>query len=276
MSRFSKIFLLGAIGLPAAVVACSCATNPKAPSSTGQGDSTISDVVLVYTYKIINKFPHDPNAFTQGLVFEGGALYEGTGLCGHSSLREVKLETGDTLRVLELPVQYFGEGITIHDDRVIQLTYHSHVGFVYDKESFDLMHEFNYSTQGWGITHDGTHLIMSDGTSTLYLLDPATFEDVGQIEVSDSIGPVTYLNELEYINGEIYANIWNTDLIAIISPQSGNVAGWIDLEGLLRPEDITGRIDVLNGIAYDTDGDRLFVTGKYWPKLFEIELIVQK
>jgi glutamine cyclotransferase len=227
----------------------------------------------IYTYTIIHTYPHDPNAFTQGLIFEDGVLYEGTGLRGRSSLRRVELETGEVLQIYELPNQYFGEGVTIYDDRIIQLTWQSNVGFVYDKDSFELLHTFDYPTEGWGITHDGEHLIMSDGTSTLYFWDPETFEVVNQIEVYDDDGPVVRLNELEYIQGEVYANVWQTDKIARIDPQTGHVVGWINLQGLLSQKDLPQTVDVLNGIAYDAAGDRLFVTGKLWPKLFEIELV---
>jgi glutamine cyclotransferase len=232
-----------------------------------------SDVIPVYSYNIVNTYPHDPDAFTQGLVFEDGVLYEGTGLLGHSTLRRVELETGAILQIRELPDQFFGEGITIYGNEVIQLTWRSNVGFVYDKNSFELLQEFNYSTEGWGITHDGEHLIMSDGTSTLHFLDPQTFEEISQLAVFDNDGPVTRLNELEYVRGEIYANVWQTDRIARIAPGTGRVIGWIDLEELLSEEDRNEPVDVLNGIAYDVNTDRLFVTGKLWPKLFEIELI---
>jgi len=185
----------------------------------------------------------------------------------------VELETGDILQIHELPAQFFGEGITIYGNRIIQLTWQSNIGFVYDKNTFELLQEFNYSTEGWGITHDGKRLIMSDGTSTLHFLDPKTFEEIGQLEVFDNDGPVTRLNELEYVQGEIYANVWQTDRIARIASGTGQVIGWIKLGGLLSPEDRSGPVGVLNGIAYDAENDRLFVTGKLWPRLFEIELI---
>jgi len=207
------------------------------------------------------------------LVFEDGVLYEGTGLNGHSTLRRVELETGEVLQIHELPAQFFGEGVTVYENDIIQLTWQSHVGFVYDRDSFELLQEFNYSTQGWGITHDGERLIMSDGTATLYFLDPETFEEIGRVGVYDNDGSVNRLNELEYVQGEIYANVWQTNCIARIDPQTGQVVGWIELKGLLTPEDRGEPVDVLNGIAYDAENARLFVTGKLWPKLFEIELI---
>ena len=244
-----------------------------APTVTDSSQPGISYPAPVVGYRIVNTYPHDPRAFTQGLVFADDALYEGTGLRGQSSLREVDLETGNILRARQLAAHFFGEGITVYGNRVIQLTWRAKVGFVYDIRTFQLLDTFNYPTEGWGITHDGRFLIMSDGTSTLYFLDPQTFREIHRLEVHTRDGPVSKLNELEYVQGEIYANVWKTDHIARISPQTGEVVGWIDLEGLLRPEDRNRRIDVLNGIAYDVKNDRLFVTGKLWPKLFEIELI---
>ena len=247
------------------------ATAPTVTNSTQSGLSSLPPVV---GYRIINTYPHDPRAFTQGLVFADDFLYEGTGLRGQSSLRKVDLETGNILQIRELPARFFGEGITIYGNRLIQLTWRARVGFVYDKETFQLLNKFNYPTEGWGITHDGNSLIMSDGTSVLHLLDPQNFTAVGRIEVHDMDGPVSRLNELEYVRGEIYANVWRTDRIARISPQTGAVLGWIKLDGLLRPQDRNRPVDVLNGIAYDARNDRLFVTGKLWPKLFEIDLVV--
>ena len=264
MNRFFKILVIGLLTLTGVFFIYSY-SNPE--------PSTNSNVIPVYTYKVINTYPHDRSAFTEGLVFEDGVLYEGTGLHGHSTLRRVKLETGEILQICELPPQFFGEGVTIYENKLIQLTWKSHIGFVYDKYSFKLLQEFNYPDEGWGITHDGKNLIMSDGTSTLHFLDPETFEEIGQIEVSANNIPVTRINELEYIQGEIYANIWQTERIARIDPLTGQVVGWIDLKGILNPEDDSETVDVLNGIAYDAKNDRLFVTGKFWPKLFEIELI---
>lgn len=246
----------------------------SAPTVTNSTEPAISDPAPVAGYRIVNSYPHDPRAFTQGLVFADDVLYEGTGLRGHSSLRKVDLKTGNILQIRQLSAQFFGEGITIYGNRVIQLTWRAQVGFVYDIRTFQLLDTFHYPTEGWGITHDGKSLIMSDGTSTLYFLDPQTFQQVNRLEVHTRDGPVSRLNELEYVQGEIYANVWKTDRIARISPETGEVVGWIDLEGLLIPEDRSRRIDVLNGIAYDVKNDRLFVTGKLWPKVFEIELVV--
>lgn len=224
-----------------------------------------------YTYSIVNTYPHDENAFTQGLVYADGWLYESTGLYGNSTIRRVKLETGEILQLYALPDNYFGEGIAIFNDKIVQLTWREHKGFIYDKHTFRLLHEFSYSTEGWGITYDGDWLIMSDGTENLYFLEPETFEKVRQVEVHD-ISPITRINELEYIDGRVYANIWMEEKIAIIDPQTGQVVGWIDLSGIQNMEkrDVD---NVLNGIAYDAERDRLFVTGKKWPHLFEIKII---
>jgi len=228
---------------------------------------------MVYGYKIVNTYPHDRKAYTQGLVFDDGLLYEGTGLYKHSTLRTVELETGKILQIHKLTDQFFGEGMTIYGNKIIQLTWRAKVGFVYDKDTFELLQRFNYPTEGWGITHDGKRLIMSDGTSTLYFLNPETFGRIGQIEVTGEEGTVIGLNELEYIKGQIYANVYRSDRIAIIAPDTGRVTGWIELAGLLSQKERGGKVKVPNGIAYDARNDRLFVTGKLWSKLFEIELI---
>jgi glutamine cyclotransferase len=228
-----------------------------------------------YSYAIVNTFPHDKTAFTQGLLIDDGALYESTGLYGNSSLRRVELETGEVLQAYALPPQYFGEGIAAFEGKIVQLTWQSQKGFVYDERSFDLLQEFNYSTQGWGITYDGSHLIMSDGTSTLYFLDPETFQKTGKVEVHNASSTVDNLNELEYIKGDVYANIWLEEKIAIINPQTGQVKGWINMTGLqnMENQDVN---NVFNGIAYDSKADRLFVTGKRWSQLFEIKLIPEQ
>jgi glutamine cyclotransferase len=225
-----------------------------------------------YTYEVVHIYPHDQSAFTQGLVIENGVLYEGTGLRGYSTLRRIELETGNVLQLYALPDDFFGEGITVFGDTIIQLTWQSEKGFVYNKSSFELLSEFEYFTEGWGITHDGSRLIMSDGTANLYFLDAETFENVGQVEVHDD-EPVTNLNELEYVNGDVYANIWGEDKIAIINPQTGQIKGWIDLTGIYKQEK-TDPNSVLNGIAYNAEDERLFITGKLWSQLFEIKLIV--
>jgi len=264
VNQLLKIFFITPIALSAAVLILGCS------------DSKSSKAPAAYTYQVVNTYPHEPNAFTQGLVFENGLLYEGTGLNGRSTLRKVQLQTGSILQMHKLPDKFFGEGITIYNDRIIQLTYKSNVGFVYNKNSFEVLQQFDYPTEGWGVTHDGKQIIMSDGTSTLYFLDPETLKQTGHIKVHDKGIPVSGLNELEYVKGEIFANVWPTERIAIIAPQTGQVIGWIYMEGLLNQKNSVQFVDVLNGIAYDAAGDRLFVTGKFWPKLFEIKLVPLK
>lgn len=230
----------------------------------------------VYGYTVVRSYPHDTNAYTQGLLYEDGVLYEGTGREGYSSIRKVKLETGEVLKVRPLDGRYFGEGIVIWKDRLIQLTWQSGIGFVYDKHTFEPRRTFRYAGEGWGLTHDGTRLIMSDGseTGTLRYLDPDTLRQTGTLIVREGKRPVDELNELEFVKGEIYANVYQTDRIARISPATGQVIGWIDLGGLLAPRDAAGA-EVLNGIAYDAATDRLFVTGKLWPKIFEIRVVAR-
>ncbi len=223
----------------------------------------------------MNTYPHDREAFTQGLVIENGVLYEGTGLYGESTLRRVNMQTGVVEQSVPLPAEVFGEGVTVFGDQLIQLTWQSQIGYVYDAQTFQLERTFSYPGEGWGLTDDGSQLFMSDGTATLRMLDPVTFEERGRLDVTDVTGPVTMLNELEFIRGEIWANVWQTDHIVRIDPQTGSVLGWIDLTGLLSQEERAQGADVLNGIAYDQVTERVFVTGKLWPKLFEIELIAQ-
>ena len=227
----------------------------------------------VYTYRVLETYPHDPQAWTQGLVYYEGLLYEGTGLRGRSSLRVVELETGEVLQLQPLPDLYFGEGIAILGERIYQLTWQSNVGLIYELATFEQVGQFGYPTEGWGLTHDGAQLIMSDGTATLHFLDPTDLSEVRRVTAHDAAGPVVHLNELEFVRGEVWANVWTTDHIARIDPQSGAVLGWIDLSGLLSSADVTGPVEVLNGIAYDAAGDRIFVTGKLWPKLFQIEVL---
>ncbi len=225
------------------------------------------------SYEIIAVFPHDNTAFTQGLVWHNGFLYEGTGLYGSSSLRKVKLETGKVLQYHSLSADYFGEGITIFQDRIYQLTWKEQTGFIYDVKTFQLIDTFSYCYEGWGITHDGKHLIISDGSPVLRFLDPYTLEEVKQITVNFHKVPVHFINELEYIKGKIFANIWQTDYLAIIEPESGEVTDWLNLEGILDNIEVDRqKIDVLNGIAYDEEKDRLFVTGKFWPNIFQIKI----
>lgn len=234
-------------------------------------NSPANSKTLHYTYSTVNVFPHDPNAFTEGLLFDGVFLYESTGLYGGSTLRRVQLETGAVLQVSSLNSTYFGEGIALVGNKIIQLTWQSHVGLVYDKASFDLLQEFEYPTEGWGLTFDGSRLIMSDGTANLYFLDPVTFQRIGQVMVHDN-EPVNEINELEYINGTVFANVWRTNKIAIINPQNGQVTAWVDLTGIQNLSGMNSE-SVLNGIAYDPTRGRLFVTGKMWPNIFEIRLV---
>ena len=269
-----------ALGSMLATVVLFVAICPEGPSSGDREQSQRHRVasenassIPVYTYKVINVYPHDRNAFTQGLVFDNGDLIEGTGLYHRSSLRRVSLKTGEILQYHELPPHLFGEGVAIHNNKIIQLTWQSNVGFVYDKDSFKLLRKFNYPTEGWGITFDGEHLVMSDGTANLFFLHPDSFEEQKRIKVRDNNGAVKRLNELEFIEGEIYANVFQTDRIARINPKTGRVVGWIDLTGILATEERGRPVDVLNGIAYDSENNRLFVTGKLWHKLFEIKLI---
>ncbi len=226
-------------------------------------------------YQVQHVYPHDANAFTQGLEYADGILYEGTGLNGRSSVRRVKLETGEVLQRRDVPAQHFGEGITVWRSDLIELTWKSEVAFVYDKNTFEQRRTLTYAGEGWGLTHDDAHLIMSDGSEWLRILDPTTFAEQRRIRVLAGGAPLRNLNELEFVNGEILANIWTTDYIARIAPDSGRVLGYIDLRGLLsageRPAD-----GVLNGIAYDARRDRLFVTGKLWPKLFEIKVVATR
>lgn len=259
----------------AVIILYSCSDDTDRPTPPDDKDTTTVDTLSVYTYRIVNEYPHDPYAYTQGLTYHGGYLYEGTGLNRESTLRKVDIETGDVVKIHHLDNQYFGEGIAIMGDTIVQLTWANNVAFVYERESFAPLDTFGYPTQGWGITYDGEHLIMSDGSAHLSFRDPKTFKEKRRLYVHDDDGPVTKLNELEYINGTIYANKYLTQHIVIIDPDTGEVVGWVDCTGILRPGDITQPVDVMNGIAYDADGDRLYVTGKLWPKLFEIKLVPQ-
>jgi glutaminyl-peptide cyclotransferase len=229
-----------------------------------------------YTYEVVHSYPHDRTAFTEGLFYLDGFLYESTGIEGASSVRKVRLETGEVVQRHDLPSAYFGEGIIHWKDRLIQLTYKTEVGFVYNLSTFDTERRFEYPGEGWAMTQDGKNIFMSDGTAQIRIWDPETLQELRRITVTDQGQPVPNVNELEWVKGEIYANIWETDRIARIDPATGRVVGWIDLAGLLNPnERIAGPegTDVLNGIAYDAKGNRLFVTGKRWPKLFEIRLV---
>jgi len=225
-----------------------------------------------YRYTVVKTYPHDANAFTQGLQYLDGFLYEGTGLNGRSSIRKVDLATGKVLQQRALANEYFGEGIAVWKSALIQLTWQSGVAFVYDRTTFAPKTQFKYRGEGWGLTHDGTSLVMSDGSGELRFLDPDTFAERRRLKVTEGGQPVVSLNELEFVKGQVLANVWQSDLIVRIDPKTGNVTGRINLNGLLSARE-RAATDVLNGIAYDAAGDRLFVTGKLWPKLFEIELV---
>lgn len=229
----------------------------------------------VASFEVVGTYPHDPSAFTQGLVADDGQLYEGTGQYGTSTLRRVDLTTGKVLQSVSLNQQLFGEGITIWKDSIIQLTWKRRRAFVFDRDSFQHRGTFRYAGEGWGLTHDGTHLIMSDGTSRLRFLDPDTFKELRQIDVHDGRRRIDDLNELEFVEGEIFANVWYHDSIARISPADGRVLGWIDLHQLWPANQRPSREHVLNGIAYDAKTKRLFVTGKHWPNLYEIRITPQ-
>jgi glutaminyl-peptide cyclotransferase len=226
-----------------------------------------------YTFSVVKTYPHDQNAFTEGLFFADGYLYESTGLNGASTLRRVDLDSGQVLQEIALSDEFFGEGITLVNDTIIQLTWQSHIGFVYDKNSLAMLGNFSYPSEGWGLTFDGKRLIMSNGSSSLLFLDPVTFRRVGQVQVRDGNASVSNLNELEYINGDVYANIFQEQKIAVINPETGQVKAWIDLSGLQGSAGFYGE-NVLNGISYDAKGNRLFVTGKDWAQLYEIKLVV--
>ena len=260
-SRYADLVKMRTLVLFAALTACACG-----PASQAGG-------IPEYTYQIVHTYPHDPMAFTQGLLYLDGVLYEGTGLEEQSSIRKVKLETGEVLQKRDVPGQYFGEGIIVWKDRLVELTWRAEKGFIYDLATFAPKGEFAYPGEGWGLTTDGKRIIMSDGTADLRFWDPETLKETGRITVTEDGRPLAKLNELEWVKGEIYANVWETERIVRIDPKTGKVVGWIDCHGLLTPADRNDQTDVMNGIAYDAKHDRLFVTGKLWPKLFEIKLV---
>jgi glutaminyl-peptide cyclotransferase len=225
-----------------------------------------------YGYKIVHVYPHDKTSFTEGLEYRGGFLYESTGLEGRSVLRKIRLETGAALQEIRLPPKIFGEGFTVLNSKIIQLTYKTEIGYIYDFATLRQQSTFQYKGEGWSLTNDGSQIYMDDGTSQIRVWDPATLQEKKRIRVHDGARAIEEVNELEWVRGEIYANVWKTEKIVRISPADGRVLGWIDLKGILPASDREG-IDVLNGIAYDAEGDRLFVTGKLWPKLFEIKIV---
>ena len=264
---------LGVVALAVVVALGGCAKSAaQKPASVPPSPAAAAGATPRYICEVVATWPHDRGAFTQGLVVRNGGFVESTGLNGRSSLREVELKTGRVLKRIELAQEYFGEGMTVIGDRAFMLTWKHGKGFVYDADTFRLEKEFAYEGEGWGLTTDGHSLILSDGTSRIRFLDPATFKVTRTIDVVEDGKPVRELNELEWIRGEIFANVWQTDRIVRIDPATGQVRGVIDCEGLLSTPDRAGEIDVLNGIAYDEASDRLFITGKLWPKIFEVRL----
>jgi glutaminyl-peptide cyclotransferase len=244
----------------------------RVPQARAKAPARTAAAPLWYDYTVVNVFPHDPDAFTQGLLFKDGYLYESTGLHGRSSVRRVELQTGRVVQQIAVDPQHFAEGLAGWGERLIQLTWQSQLGFVYDRRTLARQQTFQYTGEGWGLTSDDRRLIMSDGSAQLRFLDPATLSETGRLTVTDGGYPVAQLNELEVMKGQIAANIWQSDTVVLIAPDTGRVTGRIDLRGLLMAADRARGVDVLNGIAYDARGDRLFVTGKLWPKLFEIRL----
>ena len=269
-----SMFLVQALVLIVTVAIVSAGGNAdtKVPAEGTSQTAPAQPPIVYYRYKVIRTYPHDARHFTQGLVYRDGFLYEGTGLYGQSVLTKRKLATNELIKRYRLPRKLFGEGVTLFGDRIIQLTWKSRTGFSYAEDTFRLLDEFHYDTEGWGLTHDGTRLILSDGTDTLRFLDPNTYAETGRIKVRSNGRPLREINELEFIDGQIYANVLPTDYIAIIAPQTGRVTGWIDLRGLYSSRRDADR-DILNGIAYVPETKHLLVTGKLWPKLFEIELV---
>jgi glutaminyl-peptide cyclotransferase len=247
--------------------------NSNDPSGKASPASSPSEKIPVYTYEVVNTFPHDSQAFTQGLIFQDGAFIESTGLEKHSTLRRVELQTGKVLQKADVPPFYFAEGMTVFDGKVYQLTWKGQKGFIYDPKTLEKTGEFEYEGEGWGLTHDADSLILSNGSNELRFLDPSNTRKIKRtLRIFEQGRPLEEINELEYVQGEIYANVWHQDRIARIDPQDGKIKGWIDLSGLLKANEATDPEAVLNGIAYDETGDRLFVTGKLWPKIFEIKL----
>jgi glutamine cyclotransferase len=243
------------------------------PFQVGQAfPQTSANASPEYTFVLVHVFPHDTEAYTQGFAYRDGFLYEGTGRNGRSSLRKVRLETGEVIQQVDLGPEFFGEGITLVKDKVLQLTWKSGMGFVYDLNSFHLLRKFSYPGEGWGLATNGREIFMSDGTSEIRVLDTETLQEKRRLKVRDGLTPVDQLNELEFVEGQIFANVWHSNRIARISPQTGDVVGWIDLTGILSPVYRLDSEAVLNGIAYDPIQKRLFVTGKLWPSVYEIRL----
>jgi len=274
--QYNKAILIGVIvaALIAILVVISMRDRTVAPEAQPAGNPARTDAPTAQKapYEIVASYPHDAQAYTQGLLWYNGGFFESTGLYQHSTLRRVEFPSGNVLKSIRLAPDIFGEGLASVDDKLIQLTWKGGKGFVYERDTFKLLREFNYDTEGWGITYDGKNLIMSDGSSTLFFLDSETFKRVKTLNVTMNGAPLQNLNELEFIDGEIWANVWFTDVIVRIDPATGRVTSYLDMKGLLPTDQKREEDDVLNGIAYDPDGKRIFVGGKRWPKLFEIKL----
>ena len=263
------------LALSSLAIACGASSSP-APEAQSSPPATAPPAASGperFGYEIVKSYPHDPGAFTQGLTIADGQLYEGTGLYGQSSLRRVDLQDGAALQRIELDSQYFGEGIAVVGDRIVQLTYQTGVGFVYDRKTFAKLREFKYSGQGWGLTYDGQRLIMSDSTDTLRFWHPETLEEIGRLRVRDGDQAVAEINEMEFVDGAIYANIWNQERIARIDPKTGVVTAWIDMSNLLTATERARGVDVLNGIAHDPKTGNFLITGKLWPWVFEVKFV---
>ena len=273
-ATLTAIVVVVAVGV-ALIIFAAMRAEPTSQSTgaTGNTAATVTDKrAQQISYEVVNSYPHDPTSFTQGLLWADGGFYESTGQYGQSKLRRLEFPSGKVLKQNKLDAELFAEGLALVDTRLIQLTWQSHLGFVYDKDSFRLLQEFKYDTEGWGLTFDGKNLILSDGSSDLFFLDPQTFKPVRTLAVRMNGQPVPDLNELEFIDGEIWANVWQTDLILRINPATGQVASFLNMRGILAPSDRKGSEAVLNGIAFDPAQRRIFITGKLWPRIFEIKL----
>ena len=270
MSLILKLRLILVLAL--AMSSFQCQTGASGDLPPKKPETPATTVPAKYGYQIVNIYPHDSNAFTQGLIVSDGKFLESTGQEGFSSLRRVELESGKVLKKVDVPVPYFAEGIALLNGKIYQLTWQQHVGFIYDAQSFERVGQFNYSEEGWGLTTDGKSLILSDGTNQLRFIDPSDFHVIRTINVLDGQTPIRELNELEFVQGEIYANVWHDNRIATIDPQSGRVTAWIDLNGLMPEGELRDPEAVLNGIAYDQANNKLYVTGKLWPRIFEIRV----
>jgi glutamine cyclotransferase len=269
---FLLVIISGSLGCNGDSTTANTSSNAS-PSGKSSPGSDAQDKIPVYGYEIVNTYPHDPAAFTQGLIFHDGELIESTGLEGHSTLRRVELKTGKVLQKADVSPFFFAEGMTLFGGKIYQLTWKGQKGFIYDPKTFEKTGEFEYEGEGWGLTHDADSLITSNGSNEIRFLDPSDTKKIKRtISVFDRGQPLEEINELEYVRGEIYANVWHQNRIARIDPQTGSIKDWIDMSGLLKPGEVTSDEAVLNGIAYDEAGDRLFVTGKLWPKIFEIKL----